>query len=129
MATLLVERFDRFGLPFQIFGAPSDRLWALEARFPGRTTSRLEEIAYDEWLVALKTNQNEAKIRTLRGGRPRAILVLQNGLGPERQWATLSSQVGRALSTYGVKSIAPGRIEGGEFGEMTVVEGLSLIHI
>jgi 2-dehydropantoate 2-reductase len=127
VGTLLAERFHRYGIRFQMFGPPSERLRALELRYPGHTVSRCLEIArHDQWIVALKTSQNPGKVQFLQSApRPQSILVLQNGLSPESEWTPLAPRVDRALSTYGVKSVGPGRIESGASGQITLPEGSS----
>lgn len=125
VATLLAERLHRLGIKFQIFGGPSERLRALESRFPGTTVSRAVDVRrHNGWTICLKTWQNKEKAMQLRGApSPEAILVLQNGLAPELDWSGLAPRVDRVLSTYGVKTVAPGRIEGGAAGQMTLHQG------
>lgn len=125
VATLLAQRMAKAGKPFQVFGGPSERLRALESRFPGCAVDRPSDIGlHEHWVVAVKTGQNAEKAALLRTApRPASILVFQNGLNPESQWTSLAPQVDRALSTYGVKAVGPGRIEGGKEGLITLPAG------
>lgn len=111
---------------FQIFGSPSPRLRALDQLYSGGRNdvgvSRSDEVrAHSLWVVAVKTWQNAQKIEMLKDApRPQAVLVLQNGLDPEASWRQLGCVVERGLSTYGVRSVGPGMIEGGEAGRLTL---------
>ncbi len=125
VATMMAERLQESGFEFQIYGAPSERLRSLEARFPGCSASEPARIRpHRLWMVALKTGQNLEKARLLaEAPGPEAILVLQNGFRPERDWEKLGSRVDRGLSTYGVKSRGPGFVVCGEIGSITIPEG------
>jgi len=123
VATLLASRLATLGEELQIFGSPSVRLSALAEKFSHIPTvtcvSDVTRIkAHNRWFVALKCFQNESRIRTLKEApTPTSILVLQNGLRPEESWSKLCpTPVERGLCTYGVRSLAPGRIVGGESG-------------
>ena len=111
---------------FQVFGAPSARLSALDKLYSaGRESvgvSRPDEVgAHALWIVAVKAWQNSEKFELLKGApRPQAVLVLQNGLDPEVCWRQPDWKVERGLSTYGVRSIGPGVVEGGEMGCLTL---------
>lgn len=125
VATMLAERVFDAGVRFQVFGTPSERLRSLDARFPGCSVSDPAKVAlHDCWIVAVKAGQNREKVRALSvAPSPSRILVLQNGFRPDADWKDLACRVDRGLSTYGVKSRAPGFITGGERGCITVSEG------
>lgn len=124
VACFLAQSLARVGIAFQVFGSPSDRLDALNVRYgPAIGVSRVEEIEpHLQWLVALKTWQNEKKLDLLvQAPRPNSLLLLQNGLWPEKDWSRLHGvQVERGLSTYGVKLSSPGVASGGERGEIVL---------
>lgn len=126
LATLLAQRAEEKGVDFQLFGPPSARTQALNRRFPGRVVTRPQDIRPQQpWLVAVKTWQNKDKAQELRLAPPaRAILAVQNGLEPHLDFRALSAgKVERALCSYGVKSDGPGRVLGGELGEMVLQKG------
>src|SRR5690606_2812271 len=111
----------------QLFGSPSPRLQAL-ARWTVPERGALSEAAavaqHDEWLVACNSWQNDEKVDQLRTApHPERILVLQNGLAPELPWRELSATLERGLVLYGVASVAPGRVSGGERGEIALQRG------
>lgn len=125
VATMLTERLVHSG-GLQIFGSRSARSDALNQRFNGIVTVHPDEIAqHDLWVVAVKTGQNRAKVELLSDApRPRSILVLQNGLAPQNDWRGMATEtVERGLSTYGVRSLGPGWIAGGEHGVITLAAG------
>ena len=113
---------------FQVFGSESPRLQALQEQYSQHgsvsAVSSADEVeAHSLWVVAVKTWQNPEKIEALKNApRPRAILVLQNGLDPEVSWRSFDCTVERGLSTYGVRSVGPGRIAGGEAGVLSLAE-------
>lgn len=123
VATLVAQKLAAEGPAFQIYGPPSDRTQALKARF-GRSviTDPAEVLPGQDWLVAVKSWQNDAKVQALRGASPAArILVVQNGLHPETVWSELSHHaVERGLCSYGVRIDRPGKVVGGEEGEFVL---------
>lgn len=126
VATLLAQNLALYGQRFQLFGPPSRRVQALSERFGRAVITEPEKVCPDQaWLVAVKSWQNEEKIRVLREAPPAVrILVVQNGLEPELPWAELSqTSVERALCSYGVKTEVPGVVEGGNEGELVLKEG------
>jgi 2-dehydropantoate 2-reductase len=127
VASFLLPRLRLSGQPLQVFGSPSVRLQALRAVASpalGAVSDVLAVTQHDDWLVVCKTWQNAAKVELLRAAPPpRRILVLQNGLEPEVDWASLGASVERGVSTYGVASIGPGLFVGGEVGDIAVPDG------
>lgn len=124
VASFLIPRLAAGGHALQVFGSPGDRLSALKASARLGAVSQASEVAtHETWLVVCKTWQNEEKLRQLASApAPQRILVLQNGLEPERGWSRLAA-VERGLMTYGVASLGPGQVVGGEAGEIAVAAG------
>lgn len=123
VASFLAEKLSAAGRQLQFFGAPSDRLHSLTMRFDATGVSQASQVQNHRlWIVAVKTWQNESKIQALtQAPMPQAILILQNGLAPEKDWrAVFGERVERGLSTYGVKSHAPGLVTGGREGAITL---------
>ena len=121
VASFLLPKLQGVNSNLQVFGASSDRLAALD-RF-GACSNAAELRAHQEWVVVCKVGQNLEKIRQLRHAPPpQRILVLQNGMSPESDWqaAWPGAQVDRGLNTYGVRTVAPGVVVGGEEGEIAL---------
>lgn len=121
VASFLLPKLAQTTEKLELYGSPSPRLIALE-RY-GAVSSAGQLGQHSDWIVACKVGQNAEKIRQLRQApAPRRVLVLQNGLAPEAEWraAWPEARVERALSTYGVFSVAPGVARGGESGEIVV---------
>lgn len=127
VASFLLPKLGALEVPLQLFGAASPRLSALAPLVSpglGAVCDASEVASHQDWLVVCKSWQNPSKVEQLKAAPPpQRILVLQNGLEPERDWLPLGAQVERALSTYGVASTMPGRVVGGEAGEITVPTG------
>lgn len=126
IATLFAQRLEQAGSSFQMFGPPSQRTGILESRFPGSVVTVAHEVTpHRLWVVCLKSWQNRDKVKALRSApAPSAVLVVQNGLEPENDWNTLCpGGVERALCSYGVRTISPGVIQGGEEGQLVLPEG------
>lgn len=126
LATLLAQKAVEHGMDFQLYGPPSKRTLALAARFPGRVVTQPQDIRPRQpWLVAVKTWQNQAKAEELaKAPRASSILAVQNGLEPHRDFRELTAgALERVLCSYGVKSTGPGRVQGGELGQMVLEKG------
>lgn len=126
VASFLIPRLRDGGQQVQVFGSPGPRLRAL-ALAPSDAVFEPSQVAYHgDWLVLCKTFQNSGKVEALLGAPgPKRILVLQNGLEPETDWASLGVEVERGLLTYGLTSVGPGRSVGGEQGEILLPPGSS----
>ena len=125
VASWLSHRLTEVGVPLQHFGRRSKRLDRLSLHtlgYPVRACSEARDVvAHDLWIVVTKAGQNFQKIeQLLRAPRPKAILVLQNGVQPETAWLQLDRAVERGLLTYGVASVGPGQYRGGDQGEIVL---------
>lgn len=121
VASFLLPKLAEAGHDLQVFGAVSPRLRAL-ARYRSVSAPR-RIVPHQDWIVVCKVGQNLQKIRQLRNAPPpRRILVLQNGLSPETDWqaAWPQARVERGLNTYGVSTVSPGAVRGGEAGEIVI---------
>lgn len=126
MATLLAQNCHLHGVPFQLFGPPSRRTEELADRFGDRVITEAGQVEEGRaWLIAVKSWQNPEKIAALRSApRATSIMAVQNGLGPHRAWSKLSnSTVEQALCSYGVRTVRPGVVVGGETGEFVLRTG------
>jgi 2-dehydropantoate 2-reductase len=122
LASFLLPRLGGGGHSLQVFGIPSLRLQALQ-RLSAVTSDPRAIEQHDLWLVVCKAWQNRLKAQQLQAApRPRGVLVLQNGLEPERDWLGFDG-VERGLCTYGVATVAPGLASGGQRGEIVVAQG------
>lgn len=122
VATFLLSRLDSTQ-QLQVFGPPSPRTEALRQRGYKVVSAAAEVAQHQGWIVCTKTTQNLAKVAQLRGAvSPRQILVLQNGLHPEREWTALG-KVERGVSTYGVRCSGPGQVQGGRLGDISLPSG------
>ena len=121
VASFLLPKLAQAGLDLQVFGTASSRLRAL-GRYRSVSSPRRVD-PHQDWIVVCKVGQNLGKIRQLRNAPPpRRILVLQNGLSPEADWqaAWPQAKVERGLNTYGVSTVSPGAVRGGEAGEVVI---------
>ncbi len=128
VASFLGPRMRAAGESLQVYGSPGARLRAAAEwadPFLGVQSDATQLAQHECWLVVCKAWQNPEKLRLLATAPPaQRILVLQNGLEPEQGWEDLcSGTVERGLSTYGVRSVGPGKCVGGQSGEISLVKG------
>lgn len=119
VACLMLRAFPQA----QVFAPPSPRSEALRAQGYDVAQTVGEVRSHQHWIVCTKATQNRTKVAVLEAApRPESILVVQNGLHPQRDWERLAPSQ-PALSTYGVRCPEPGRLEGGRQGEIWLQEG------